>query len=31
RQQLKDTADDVGLATNEQGAGRLDVADALGL
>ncbi|MEF8914490.1 S8 family peptidase [Natronomonas sp.] len=31
RQRLKDTADDVGLAGNEQGAGRLDVADALGL
>lgn len=31
RTQLKDTADDIGLAENEQGSGRLDVADALGL
>ncbi|MFC4439355.1 MULTISPECIES: S8 family peptidase [Natrialbaceae] len=31
RAQLKDTADDVGLADEEQGAGRLNVAEALGL
>jgi len=31
RQTLKDTAEDVGLSSNEQGAGRLDVAAALGL
>ncbi|MXV63069.1 S8 family serine peptidase [Natronorubrum sp. JWXQ-INN-674] len=31
RQQLKDAADDIGLDDNEQGAGRLNVADALGL
>ena len=30
RTQLKDTADDVGLDENEQGAGRLDVDDAAG-
>jgi len=31
RQQLKDTAEDVGLSDNEQGSGRLDVAAALGI
>jgi len=31
RQRLKDTAEDVGLAENESGAGLLDVAAALGL
>ena len=31
RQHLKDTAEDIGLASNEQGAGLLDVATALGL
>jgi subtilisin len=31
RQQLKDTAEDIGLGDNEQGAGLLDVAEALGL
>jgi subtilisin len=30
RQQLKDAADDVGLSSNEQGAGRLNVNDAIG-
>ena len=30
RTQLKDTADDIGLDENEQGAGRLDVDDAAG-
>ena len=30
RQQLKDAADDIGLDDNEQGAGRLNVADAVG-
>ncbi|MFC7212896.1 S8 family peptidase [Saliphagus sp. GCM10025334] len=31
RQQLKDTAEDIGLSDNEQGSGLLDVAAALGL
>ena len=31
RRQLKTAADDIGLDDNEQGAGRLNVADALGL
>jgi subtilisin len=31
RQQLKDTAEDIGLSSNEQGSGRLDVAAALGI
>ena len=31
RQQLKDTAEDIGLSSNEQGSGLLDVAAALGL
>ena len=31
RQSLQDGADDIGLGSNEQGAGRLNVADSLGL